>query len=258
MSENEVKPKIQFKQRALQFRFWIAILGALIISGGIGYAGYEIGNGFASRSTDTITVTGYASTSATADSGIWTLSSSESSPTSASAAVDKVNKDANALTKYLTSGGITQDQISYGAVSTNPNYKNENGNQTSIILSYQANQAITVQSKDVALLNKLSNGIGALLQTGVNINNSGPAYYVSNLPSLRPQLLAQAMKDAQLRANSIVSAVGGSVGFVVSVSSGPFQVTTPDSTDTSGGGYYDTSSIDKTVSTTVTVSFKVQ
>ena len=42
-------------------------------------------------------------------------------------------------------------------------------------------------------------------------------------------------------------AFGGSVGALTSVRSGVFQVTTPDSTMTSDGGAYDTSSIDKTV-----------
>ena len=42
----------------------------------------------------------------------------------------------------------------------------------------------------------------------------------------------------------------------MSVKSGPFQVTTPDSTMTSDMGAYDTSSIDKTITSTVSVTFK--
>jgi hypothetical protein len=65
------------------------------------------------------------------------------------------------------------------------------------------------------------------------------------------------MEDAQVRAEAIVEATGGKVGNVMSVRSGPFQVTSPDSVDTSSGGYYDTSTIDKTITSTVTVAFKV-
>ncbi|MEJ6574296.1 MAG: hypothetical protein QNL78_04125 [Actinomycetes bacterium] len=43
----------------------------------------------------------------------------------------------------------------------------------------------------------------------------------------------------------------------MAVTSGPVQVTQPDSVDTSAGGMYDTSSIPKSVSVTVSVSFKV-
>lgn len=83
----------------------------------------------------------------------------------------------------------------------------------------------------------------------------GPSFYISNLKELRPALLEEAMKDAKVRAEAIMSATGGEVGAVVAVRSGPFQVTSPDSVDTSAGGFYDTSTIDKTVTSTVTVTF---
>jgi hypothetical protein len=116
---------------------------------------------------------------------------------------------------------------------------------------------VTVRSKDVNLVNSLSNGIGSLLQTGVNINNYGPQFYVSNLSELRPTLLAQAMVDAKARGISMTRAVGSKRGPVIAVSSGPVQVTSPDSVDASAGGMYDTTTIPKTVTVTVSVSFKV-
>jgi hypothetical protein len=115
-----------------------------------------------------------------------------------------------------------------------------------------------VRSKDVQLIAKLSQGIGAILQAGVSVNNYGPQYYVSTLPKLRPQLLEAAMKDAKIRADAITKAVGGKVGSVQAVRAGVFQVTTPDSTMTSDGGAYDTSSIEKTVTSTVSVTFSVK
>jgi uncharacterized protein len=43
---------------------------------------------------------------------------------------------------------------------------------------------------------------------------------------------------------------------VRAVRSGPFQVSTPDSVDVSDYGMYDTSTIDKTVTATVSVTFR--
>ena len=162
-----------------------------------------------------------------------------------------------ALTKYLIAGGITASGIQSGGVNTNAIYEYVNGNQTGRILSYQANQNVTVRSADVNLVNSLSNGIGKLLQTGVNVNNYGPQFYVSNLAALRPTLLAQAMVDAKSRGISMTKAVGSTLGKMIAVSSGPVQVTSPDSVDNSAGGLYDTSTIPKTVTVTVSVSFKV-
>jgi hypothetical protein len=144
-----------------------------------------------------------------------------------------------------------------GSVSTYANEEWQNGNNTGRILSYRASRDITVRTSDVQLVYKLSQGIGSLLQTGVNVNNYGPQYYISTLPDLRPQLLEEAMLDAKTRAVAITKAVGGSVGAVQSVRSGVFQVTTPDSTMVSDGGAYDTSTIDKTVTSTVSVTFAV-
>jgi hypothetical protein len=110
----------------------------------------------------------------------------------------------------------------------------------------------------VELISKLSQGIGTILQAGVSVNNYGPQYYLSTLPKLRPQLLEEAMQDAKIRAEAITKAVGGKVGGVQSVRSGVFQVTTPDSTMTQDIGAYDTSSIEKTVTSTVSVTFDVK
>ncbi len=229
-----------------------SLIMALAVGGGL----VKVGAGFASRTDNGITVTGSAKTTATADNAVWTLNVALSRPLVADA-VKKVGSDVDAVTAYLTQGGIPTSALTLGSVSTFANEEWQNGNNTGRILSYRASRDITVRSKDVQLVYTLSQGIGSLLQTGVNVNNYGPQYYISTLPDLRPQLLEEAMKDAKTRAVAITKAVGGSVGAVQSVKSGVFQVTTPDSTMVSDGGAYDTSTIEKTVTSTVSVTFVV-
>jgi hypothetical protein len=225
---------------------------ALAVGGGL----VKVGAGFAARTDNGITVTGSAKTTATADNVVWTLNVALSSQLVADA-VRKVGADVDAVSTYLTKGGIPADALTLGAVSSYANEEWQNGNNTGRILSYRASRDITVRTSDVQLVYKLSQGIGSLLQNGVNVNNYGPQYYISTLSDLRPQLLEDAMKDAKTRAVAITKAVGGSVGAVQSVKSGVFQVTTPDSTMVSDGGAYDTSTIEKTVTSTVSVTFEV-
>ena len=229
-----------------------SLIMALAVGGGL----VKVGAGFASRTDNGITVTGSAKTTATADNAVWTLNVALSRPLVADA-VKKVGSDVDEVTAYLTKGGIPASALTLGSVSTYANEEWQNGNNTGRILSYRASRDITVRSSDVQLVYTLSQGIGSLLQTGVNVNNYGPQYYISTLPDLRPQLLEEAMKDAKTRAVAITKAVGGSVGAVQSVKSGVFQVTTPDSTMVSDGGAYDTSTIEKTVTSTVSVTFVV-
>lgn len=229
-----------------------SLIMALAVGGGL----VKVGAGFAARTDNGITVTGSAKTTATADNVVWTLNVALSRPLVADA-VKKVGADVDAVSAYLTKGGISADALTLGSVSTYGNEEWQNGNNTGRILSYRASRDITVRTSDVQLVYKLSQGIGSLLESGVTVNNYGPQYYISTLSDLRPQLLEEAMKDAKTRAVAITKAVGGSVGAVQSVKSGVFQVTTPDSTMVSDGGAYDTSTIEKTVTSTVSVTFAV-
>jgi hypothetical protein len=240
-----------------RIKFATGILAAAILSSGLTLGLYKVGGGLAARAGNAITVTGTASENATADNAVWNLNLNESQA-SLAASVKKIDASADALKNYLLNGGVTADQIELGPINSNPLMEYINGNPTGRILSYQAYRTVTVRTKDVKLVSKLSNEIGSLLATGVNVGNYGPAYYLSTLDSMRAKLLASAMKDAQDRAKAITEAVGGEVGGLLSVSSGPTQVTTKNSLDRAAGGFYDVSTIEKTVNVTLSASFKTK
>ena len=238
-----------------RIKFATGILAAAILSSGLTLGLYQVGSGLAARSGNAITVTGTASENATADNAVWSLNLNESQTTLASS-VKKIDASADALKKYLLTGGVSENQIELGPNNSNAVMEYINGNQTGRILSYQAYRTVTVRTKDVDLVSKLSDNIGTLLATGVNVGNYGPSYYLSTLDSMRAKLLAAAMKDAQSRAKAITEAVGGEVGGLLSVTSGPTQVTTKNSLDRAAGGVYDLSTIEKTVNVTLSASFK--
>ncbi|NBU94095.1 MAG: SIMPL domain-containing protein, partial [Actinobacteria bacterium] len=197
-------------------RLAATILAAAVLASGMTLGLYKVGGGLASRAGNAITVTGTASENATADNAVWTLNLNESQPTLASS-VKKIDASAEALKNYLLTGGVTSDQIELGPINSNAVQEYNNGNPTGRILAYQAYRTVTIRTKDVNLVAKLSNNIGSLLATGVNVGNYGPAYYLSTLDDMRAKLLAAAMKDAKARAKAITEAVGGSVGPLLSV-----------------------------------------
>lgn len=235
----------------------VIIAAAAIIASALGAGLAKVGSGFAARAASGVTVTGSAKTSAKADNVVWTLNVNQLSPT-ASAGITKVNSGVEAVKQYLLAGGIKESEITLGALSSYGNEEWRDGNSTGRIVSYRVSRDVTVRTKSVDTVFTLSQGIGTVIAAGVPVNNYGPQYLISNLADLRPRLLAEAMKDAKLRAESITKAVGGSIGNVTNVRSGVIQVTTPDSTMTSDSGAYDTSTIDKTVTATVSVTFQTK
>lgn len=231
------------------------VIASVIVSLALGVGLTKVGSGFASRSSDGIVVTGSAKVAATADNVVWTLSVQNTGKTPGTA-VSGIDSGINTLQKYLVDGGIPTGALTLGPVNSYPTEEYLNGNPTGRILNYRATREITVRTKDVQLVSKLSQNIGSVLQQGVNLSNYGPQYYISTLNEIRPKLMKQATQDAKKRALAMADAVGDKVGALSSVKAGPIQVTTPDSTMTSDYGMYDTSTIDKTVTTTVTVTFK--
>jgi hypothetical protein len=233
------------------------IISSLLVAVALVIGMIAIGRAVSTRGSDTgITITGEATTAVSANQVIWTLTAQEIAPT-AREAVSMVAADVDALSSYLKSGGIDVSKLVLSGVSTSANDQYINGNETGKILNYQASRNITVNSNNVYLIQKLSQDIGQVLETGANIDSSGPQYYVSNLQKLRPRLIAAAVRDAKVRAVALTSATGGSVGSVRSARSGPFQVNAVGSVEVSSGGVYDTTTIRKTVSTTVTVVFNL-
>ena len=233
------------------------MVSALLVAMALVIGLIAVGRGVSVRGSNTgITITGEASASVSANQVIWTLTAQEIAPT-AQGAVSEVAADVKSLSAYFQTGGIDVSKLVLSGVSTSANEQYINGNETGKILNYQASRNITVNSNNVYLIQKLSQGIGQVLETGANIDSSGPQYYVSTLQKLRPRLIAAAMRDAKARAVALVSATGGSVGSVRNARSGPFQVNAVGSVQVSSGGVYDTTTIRKTVSTTVTVVFNL-
>jgi hypothetical protein len=233
------------------------IVSSLLVAVSLVIGLVAVGRGVSVRGSATgITITGEASAAVSANQVVWTLTPQEIAPT-ARVAVSMVAADVKSLSAYLKSGGIDVSKLVLSGVSTSNNEQYINGNPTGKILNYQASRNITLNSDNVLLIQKLSQGIGQVLETGANIVSSGPQYYVSTLQKLRPRLIAAAMRDAKSKAIALTSATGGSVGSVRSARSGPFQVNAVGSGQVSSGGVYDTTTIRKTVSTTVTVEFNL-
>lgn len=123
---------------------------------------------------------------------------------------------------------------------------------------YNLKQNVTVDSRDVSKVEKISREFTELKQSGIEINSTSPAYYYTKLSELKIDLLAKASSDAKLRAKTIAENTGGSLGNIRKAVMGVFQITGQNSNeDYSYGGAFNTRNKNKTATITMKVDFAV-
>ena len=109
----------------------------------------------------------------------------------------------------------------------------------------------------MAAVRAVSAEITDLIRNGVDLSIASPEFYITDLKDTKLKLLAEATDDGYKRAYTLAEKSHGRVGALISAEQGVFQITTRNSTDTSGCGVYDTSTIEKTVKAIVTLKYEI-
>ncbi len=200
---------------------------------------------------NTVSVTGSATKDVMSDKAKLYVSFSRGVKTEAlSSGYDQMKKDGNAIVAYLTSKGITKEEINIGSVNAEDVWdQNERFRK-----DYTLRQSIEVNTTKVELIDTISKDITSLSANGI-VLNVNPTYTYSKLADERVALLSNAIDDAKARAEAIASKSGSSVGKIQNASSGVVQVLAPGSTEVQDYGSYDTATIAKTIMVTTKVSF---
>jgi len=204
-----------------------------------------------------VTVKGFAQLPIRSDFVIWTGSLTARSPEMAKA-YEKIEADLARVIAFLGEGGIARDQIAISPVSIQARFRQgERGYLTNEIELYELGQTLTLSSKDVARVETVSKEVTGLIRDGVELVSNAPSFYYTGLDDLKIEMLGAASADAKLRADEIADKTGAKLGKLSWAAQGVFQITPAWSTEISGQGMYDTSSIEKTVRAVVTLSFGI-
>lgn len=204
-----------------------------------------------------LSVTGSAKQSVVADQAKWTVNISR--PVTVSTIKEgyaQLANDLQIVKQYFAKNGFDEAKLSVTTVFMEEVY--ENSTPAPENKKYVLRQSVTVTSGDVERIAALSKNTTDMVNKGVLLSALSPEYSISGLNNLRVKLLAEALKDAKARAESIVSVSGSTVGKLKSAAGGVVQVLTQGSNDVSDYGTYDTSSINKDVMVTVRASFSIK
>ncbi len=225
---------------------------------------WVVGNAYKYRfkSSENITVTGLAEKDFASDQIVWTGNYSRKMMDLKSA-YSLLKVDEIKIRSYLKSKGVTDTEMVFSAVSIDKDFTTKydaDGKQVgSEFTGYNLKQHVTVDSKDINKVEKISREVTELIESGIEFNSSSPSYYYTKLSELKVDLLAKASADAKQRAETIAKNAGSGLGKIKKATMGVFQITGQNSNeDYSYGGAFNTSSKNKTASITIKIDFAVE
>lgn len=244
-------------------RQWIGtIIGAVLILGLCGVAGaYVLGHEQAkAQKNNTVTVTGSAKRIVTSDLAKWSAGfSRQASLGTLKEVLEQSAKDAERVRSFIEGYGISGDSIRFLPIQTDPVYEQLPGyGYTQNVVGYTVRQDVQVESKDIASIERLAIEAKKLIDQGVIPQYQRTEYFYTALADLRPELFAEATSDAKMRAEAIARGTQAIVGELRSAKTGLIQILQPNSLDVVDYGAYDTSTKEKEISATVTVSFALE
>ncbi len=207
-----------------------------------------------------ISVTGLGSTDFVSDLIVWSGSFTKKNIDLQTAYVE-LNKDRNTIKQHLLSKGILQDEIVFTSVNIKKEYdytKNRDGNRKNRFTGYKLSQRIQIESQEVDKIENVSREVTELINYGVEFYSQNPQYYYTKLAELKIEMIAEATKNARLRAEKIAENSGAKLGDLKNAKMGIFQIIAQNSSEEySWGGAFNTSSKRKTATITMKLTFEI-
>lgn len=221
-----------------------AVIAAALIVGvcllcGLSTAGYFIGKGatrFKSESR-TVTVKGLVEQIVKADQCVWVLRFRRAGADIGEIHA-KISSDRDAAVAFLKKQGFKEGEISRQPVVTIDKWAREYDQSQTERYRYLVTAAVVVTTSDIDLVTKSLGETEELLQSGIVLDGqdegrANPRYAITKFNELRPQLLAEATKNARLTAQQFASDSGVRVGRIRSANQGNIQIFGSDGNDES-------------------------
>ncbi|MDQ3667546.1 MAG: SIMPL domain-containing protein [Acidobacteriota bacterium] len=231
----------------------IALAIGLVLASVIGGWAFVKGK----RGDQTITVTGSARKRIKSDLVIWKAGVSYQAPVLADA-YRSLSENVPRVKAYLISKGIPEDQITISSISSQTLHaRTDQGEDTAQITGYSLRQELEVRSNDVDKIARIAREATELINQGILLESMAPQYHYTKLGEEKITMLAEAAKDAKVRAERVAESTGSSIGSVRTARMGVLQITPADSNEVSDSGMNDTSSLEKDITAVVNVGFEI-
>ena len=240
----------------------MAVLG-ILLAVGMSAAAFILGvqGKRAVSGQQTITVKGLAEKPIKADSAEWLVTIHVVDPTQ-NGALQTLAKERKIVEAFLDKQGLPANNRTLEVEKLNTHYEEEFINDTprQVQRGYEASQNIRITSRDLGKVTTANQALLQLRAANHPVVAAPPAYLVSDLENIKMSLIADATKNARIRATEFVKQDGVTVGVMKSASQGAFYILPVggDAGDDSYGGVYDKSTIEKTARVVVTIVYNIE
>lgn len=170
-----------------------------------------------------------------------------------------IEEDRTKVFDFLKKNGVDHDDVTFNPLSLFPQYKlSDTGASTNVVESYEASLEFKVASSDTDKIFKISRDSNDLVGQGVQFSSFPPNFIYTKIDEVKVELLEDAAKDAYKRADHLADSSDVNLNKLKSIRQGVFQITPEYNFDISDSGYYDTSTINKTVKAVVTATYTLK
>lgn len=229
---------------------WRWFGAAAIAAAGMIIGGYLLGNGLlrANHAERAVTVRGVAEREVTSDLATWTISYSATSSDLAGAQA-KVRADTSTIEEFFAELGFPKETLQ-------PTGANVSSYQTDGVTTYTVRQRLSLRTEDVARAQKAVARQFDLVGRGVFLEEgSGMSYTFTKLNDIKPEMVAEATRDARASAEQFAEDSGSGVGAIKDATQGYFTV---EARDGDSGGWGVSDSPYKKVRVVTTVTFLLE
>ncbi len=234
---------------------WLLLLAALLLALGLLGAGFLIGRGFeVGRSADRyVTVKGLAETFVSADLAVWPLRITATGD-ELGEVQGQIDAGLATITEFLREQGIEEAAIQPQRVEVTDllaqPYRPEGAGENRFILA----QTVLVRTEQVALVAGLNQQTGELIRRGVVlVDSGGPTYLFTRLNDIKPELLAEATRNARAAAEQFAADSGSAIAEIRRASQGLFEILARDPAP----NLFEPNQLDKKIRVVSTIEYRL-
>ncbi len=174
-----------------------------------------------SRQGSYVEVKGLSERIVKADTAIWSINFEVKSNNVDSMYAD-IEKNTSAIKTFLQAKGFSPDEINVAPVNIyQDTYKDA-------LFRYNASAQLSLYTKKVDLVKSASKDTMTLIKQGIVMSQNSISFQFSDINSIKPEMLAEALDNAKVTALSIAKESGSSLGSLHRGNQGVFDITDKD------------------------------